>query len=50
MLSSLLSINEQTYGLQTIGDLTSLVSSGAGGWGYACRNECIGEYVVVDLS
>lgn len=50
MLSSLLSINEQTYGLQTIGDLTSIVSSGAGGWGYAFRNEGICEYVVVDLS
>ena len=50
MLSSLLSINEQTYGLQTIGDLTSIVSSGAGGWGYAFRNEGTCEYVVVDLS
>ena len=50
MLSSLLSINEQTYGLQTIGDLTSIVSSGAGGWGYAFRNEGICEYVVIDLS
>lgn len=49
VISALLSINEQTYGRSDQGAFTAIVSSGAGGWGYAFRNEGICEYVILDL-
>ncbi len=48
-LASLLGINEQNYGVKTIGDFHSVVSSGIAGWGYAIRTGGHSEYVIIDV-
>ena len=49
ILSKLVGINEEYYGIHTIGNFKVIVSSGIAGWGYPIRTEGPSEYVVVNI-
>lgn len=48
-LCAMMGLNEWEYGMWTQADLTAIVSSGAGTWGYPVRTQGISEYVCIDI-
>ncbi len=47
-ITTLISPNEQNYGMQQLGDMTAIVSSGVCGWRFPFRTQHHSEFVCID--